>query len=1154
MMLKYIIIISLFLLQNIIAQEKRSLLFFSGGKDDIYSNFEAITGVNTPSVAKGFVIINGDVDTTETIGSLGSKEAVAFMRWWADYPAGDVILNGDFSNGEVFWTVWSIDDGFVTDSGYVMIGSAGSGYSSILQQNLPVPMFIGDDITVTVNIEDYHGDGGAKLYIELTKHGEPGMGGRSGGYDFCEDAYYTVDLDTVTEGVDWSTEVVLTATTCYDNNFLYWTDVNARVGLYLESALGDTLTIGSIAADYVTAVSSIDSVPGLIAALEINDDIFEDVEYDYDCVTVPQGGNDSYSEGEDSTFVAPLSTPIFENAEALSEDSISLAWAITSNREQGFVILRADSPTGTYVVLDTVGSRVNSYIDTGLDANEDYFYRLYAYGTLINSDTTDAVFATTDPVEASGQLTFIPDVAAFGNIDSTNNQDEFGGVEEVGGDTIYVGNFEEGDLTDFTSADDIFSASTTQKNGETYSMKGAFTTGDAKTAYVNFAAQSELWIRGYIYVPDAWTQTGGSYVYGIYGEASGGADIFGFMHRGDAAQWQLEGTGVVGGNYAYSQDAFQRYTLYWKKGTSDGAYKFYINDALQESGVDVNTGSVDIARINVGLQFSTTDTEGDIFWDDIIVTLDSVGAYTASGDTTYGDNTDTLIVSILNENAGIVTIDSANIGSIFTTSTMIDSAIAANDSSHISVFVPTDTLGGVYATNLNVYTDFDLQPISTSVTIIGDTASGGDPPSATAIYVADDATGSGNGSFDDEYTIGQGFSGAEAGDTVYIKAGTYSVNGLTVANGGTSGARIVFTAYDSGNKPVINNTGSSNYTITIGRPYITLKDLIINNATSYRYAIYFNDRNITLDGLEVDTDGSWAVIHGDNCYGAIIRNCTLEGSTSGNAIDIYTLASSAGDTVNYFNRSNNLLIENNILRDCPDHHGVNIFNSIDWVDVPNIDSAIIRNNYFENVLSMFFLRYTRYYQIYNNIGYNVQAGLDYTSQYESSYPNARKDVIDSHSLFANNTVVMTKGGGFPLWNSNSNYWEIKNNIFYGLFYQNQYIIWFIESYASGTQGCPTTGHNLSDNLYYNTGGSSYAISWCPNTYGTFAAWQSATGQGGNSIIDDNPAFVNPASNWHLQAASSAIDAGVDMSAWFTTDYNGDTRTGTWEMGAYIYVP
>ena len=58
-------------------------------------------------------------------------------------------------------------------------------------------------------------------------------------------------------------------------------------------------------------------------------------------------------------------------------------------------------------------------------------------------------------------------------------------------------------------------------------------------------------------------------------------------------------------------------------------------------------------------------------------------------------------------------------------------------------------------------------------------------------------------------------------------------------------------------------------------------------------------------------------------------------------------------------------------------------------------------------------------------------------------------------------------------------------------------------------------------------------------------------------LSGDPKFVTPptgsnSGNWQLQSSSPAIDVGADLSSSFTTDLLGNTRTGSWDIGAYKY--
>lgn len=76
------------------------------------------------------------------------------------------------------------------------------------------------------------------------------------------------------------------------------------------------------------------------------------------------------------------------------------------------------------------------------------------------------------------------------------------------------------------------------------------------------------------------------------------------------------------------------------------------------------------------------------------------------------------------------------------------------------------------------------------------------------------------------------------------------------------------------------------------------------------------------------------------------------------------------------------------------------------------------------------------------------------------------------------------------------------------------------------------------------GGPANQFTW-NGTSTDLAGWKTATGQDANSITTD----PNLDASYKLQAAR----AGADLSASFTTDKDGVTRTVPWDIGAYEYV-
>lgn len=89
---------------------------------------------------------------------------------------------------------------------------------------------------------------------------------------------------------------------------------------------------------------------------------------------------------------------------------------------------------------------------------------------------------------------------------------------------------------------------------------------------------------------------------------------------------------------------------------------------------------------------------------------------------------------------------------------------------------------------------------------------------------------------------------------------------------------------------------------------------------------------------------------------------------------------------------------------------------------------------------------------------------------------------------------------------------------------------------------------LDNNLYYNTE-ATRLIAWRGTSYSTaqLAAFRTATGQETHGIVGQNPNFVS-ASDYHLQAGSPAINAGVDVG--LTTDCERNPIVGLPDIGAY----
>jgi len=141
--------------------------------------------------------------------------------------------------------------------------------------------------------------------------------------------------------------------------------------------------------------------------------------------------------------------------------------------------------------------------------------------------------------------------------------------------------------------------------------------------------------------------------------------------------------------------------------------------------------------------------------------------------------------------------------------------------------------------------------------------------------------------------------------------------------------------------------------------------------------------------------------------------------------------------------------------------------------------------------------------------------------------------IGFSGIIANNTFAFTSantGGQVILWDVASGNVTVENNIFY-----NPPVGLAVNTCSFSAPSC-----SLNSNLVYN--GIIGPIESCDG---------SATYCTPSDTLFANPEFVNPASNFHLELGSPAIDAGVTVPG-VTTDYDGVARpqAGPFDIGAY----
>lgn len=110
------------------------------------------------------------------------------------------------------------------------------------------------------------------------------------------------------------------------------------------------------------------------------------------------GGNSIYSnETGVTTLMRPPAPPKNLTATTLSTTKIKLAWADSSNDEKGFRIERKTGVSGVFVEILALGPNVQTAIDSTLNGNTDYFYRIRAFNPGGESNYSNETGARTLP-------------------------------------------------------------------------------------------------------------------------------------------------------------------------------------------------------------------------------------------------------------------------------------------------------------------------------------------------------------------------------------------------------------------------------------------------------------------------------------------------------------------------------------------------------------------------------------------------------------------------------------------------------------------------------------------------------------------------------------------------------------------------------------
>ncbi len=392
-----------------------------------------------------------------------------------------------------------------------------------------------------------------------------------------------------------------------------------------------------------------------------------------------------------------------------------------------------------------------------------------------------------------------------------------------------------------------------------------------------------------------------------------------------------------------------------------------------------------------------------------------------------------------------------------------------------------------------------------------------DVANATIYYVATNGNDSNPGTSAQPFrTIKEGMMALSAGDTLYVKSGTYSESidtwRVPFANG-TSWNNPITVAVNPGDTVTIHpNTNSSFIWVADGqRKYLIVKGFVVDG------------RHTANHGFKFESGSKYVRVTDSE-----IKNAKFSG------ILVTGVSDPSSDKNNSFHEFINLNLH---------HNGINFFDHGIYIATSHnlIDQS----------------------EIHHNASYGGHI-------YKSSTNTANNNVVRNSSFHDNNTSGQW-GCGLLLSSGNQN--VAYNNVAYGNFagfctlnrtsnahmYNN--IAYENDNYGIYVGKNTNNGSRIENNTLYNNGVYGVFVgdgAINANVRNNISRSHSInfglTGSSSSNNLTANPLFVNAGGkNFHLQSGSPAIDTGLTISG-IGTDFDGISRPqgSNFDIGAYEF--
>ncbi|HEX3581194.1 MAG TPA: right-handed parallel beta-helix repeat-containing protein [Thermoanaerobaculia bacterium] len=415
---------------------------------------------------------------------------------------------------------------------------------------------------------------------------------------------------------------------------------------------------------------------------------------------------------------------------------------------------------------------------------------------------------------------------------------------------------------------------------------------------------------------------------------------------------------------------------------------------------------------------------------------------------------------------------------------------------------------------------------------------------AATYYVSTSGNDANNGALSTPFrTISHGAGVAQAGDTVYVRAGVYN-DLVRISSKGTAAAHVHIANYP-GEAPVIDGTGTAAST-----------DLVVFSSAQYVDFSGFEVRNSTHIGICV-YPGSFLTISGNNVHGSVrngiwagyssfgtTSDLTISGNTVWNNVlenQNRTMSGGWAQAIGTENANRVTISGNKIYQ----NYGEGIAYVLS-------DGGTVKNNtVYDNYSVEIYLDNAQTTTVDSNLTYTTGNSAYYRSGYPASgIGTANESYSTSNPLngltIVNNIVLNSKYGFYYSNEANGGGLQnvtVANNTFYKGAVD---LIWIASAAHSGSVVENNVFYQVG-NVMTNVAGSGVAYrnnDWYGGTAGT------ASGSG--DVLAD-PRLANAggltAADYKLTFGSPAVAVGLSLSN-VTLDYFGAARVVAYDLGAH----